>query len=337
MARLNMVQAINRGLFEEMEVDDEVVVMGEDVGINGGVFRVTDGLYEKFGPGRAIDTPLAEAGIVGTAVGMAVYGLKPVAEIQFMGFLLPALDQVISHVCRLRSRSRGRFTVPMVIRVPYGGGIHAPEHHSESLEAVLVHVPGIKVVVPSGPYDAKGLLLSAIRDPDPVFFLEPKRMYRAFREEVPEESYAVPIGRLKVLREGRDLSMISWGAMVRLALEAAEQAAEDGIDVKVVDLRTLSPLDDEGLARAAGEMGRVVIVHEAPRTCGLGAEIAATIMERVFYYLKALIERVTGFDTPICHSFPSLSITGWQTAPTRPFSSTSSGGSSRSRRHISWS
>jgi len=299
MAKLNMVQAINRALLEEMGQDDRVVVMGEDVGVNGGVFRVTDGLLEKFGASRVIDTPLAESGIVGTAIGMAAYGIKPVAELQFMGFLPPALDQIICHVARIRYRSRGRFQSPLVIRMPYGGGIHAPEHHSESTEAILVHIPGIKVVIPSGPHDAKGLMVSAIRDPDPVVFLEPKKIYRAFKEEVPEESYTVPLGVAKVLREGRDLVIISWGAMIRVALEAAEKASAEGYDCRVVDVRTLSPLDDEGIVRAVRETGRAIILHEAPRTCGMGAEIAATIMEKAFFSLQAPIERVTGFDTPM--------------------------------------
>jgi pyruvate dehydrogenase E1 component beta subunit len=299
MAKLNIVQGINQALMEEMQGDDRVIVMGEDVGVNGGVFRVTDGLLEKFGPERVIDTPLAEAGIVGTAVGMAAYGLKPVVEVQFMGFLPPALDQIICHVSRLRYRSRGRFRCPMVIRVPYGGGIHAPEHHSESLEAMLVHTPGIKVVVPSSPAEAKGLLISAIRHPDPVIYLEPKKIYRAFREEVPEGSGPVPIGTARVVREGKDLTVIAWGAMVRVALEAAVAAEEMGRDCRVLDLRTLSPLDDDAIARAVAETGRALVLHEAPLTCGLGAEIAALIMERAFYYLEAPIERVGGFDLPM--------------------------------------
>ncbi len=299
MARLNMVQAINGALMEEMEADEQVVVLGEDVAVNGGVFRVTDGLFEKFGADRVIDTPLAEAGIVGTALGMAVYGLKPVAEIQFMGFLPPSLEQIICHVSRIRNRSRGRFHLPMVIRFPFGGGIHAPEHHSESLETILVHIPGLKVVVPSGPYDAKGLMRSALRDPDPVIFMEPKKIYRAFKEDVPDGDYTVPIGRAKVLREGNDLTIISWGAMVRVALEAAEAAAGSGWSSRVVDLRTLSPLDMETIADSVRDTGRAVILHEAPRTCGVGAEVAALIMEQVFYHVEAPIERVTGFDIPM--------------------------------------
>jgi pyruvate dehydrogenase E1 component beta subunit len=299
MARINMVQAINQALMDEMGNDDRVVVMGEDVGVNGGVFRVTDGLYTKFGPERVIDTPLAEAGIVGTAIGMAAYGLKPVAEIQFMGFLPPAIDQIISHAARLRNRSRGRFHLPMVLRIPYGGGIHAPEHHSESMEAMLVHIPGIKVVVPAGPYDAKGLMASALADPDPVVYLEPKKIYRAIKEEVPEESYTVPLGKARIGREGKDLTIISWGAMVKLALEAAESAVDLGYNCRVIDLRTLSPLDEEVIVESVRETGRAVILHEAPKTCGLGAEIIALIQERTFYYLEAPLERVAGYDIPM--------------------------------------
>jgi pyruvate dehydrogenase E1 component beta subunit len=299
MEKLNMVQAINMVLMEEMGNDDRVIVMGEDVGVNGGVFRVTDGLYDKYGAGRVIDTPLAESGIVGTAIGMAVYGLIPVAEIQFMGFLPPALDQIISHASRIRYRSRGRFQVPMVIRIPFGGGIHAPEHHSESMESMLVHIPGIKVVVPSGPYDAKGLMVSALRDPDPVVFLEPKKIYRSFKEEVPEESYSGPIGKARVWRDGKDLTVISWGAMVRTAVEAAEAVSEKGVECRVIDLRSLSPIDEEMVVESVRETGRALVIHEAPLTCGLGAEIVSLIQEKAFYYLEAPVERVTGFDIPM--------------------------------------
>lgn len=299
MAKLNMVQAINGALMEEMEADERVVVLGEDVGVNGGVFRVTDGLYDKFGANRVIDTPLAEAGIVGTALGMAVYGLRPVAEIQFMGFMPPSLEQIICHVARIRNRSRGRFHLPMVIRFPFGGGIHAPEHHSESMETILVHVPGLKVVVPSGPFDAKGLMKSALRDPDPVIFMEPKKIYRAFKEDIPDEDYTVPLGKAKVLRKGKDLTIFSWGSMVRVALEAAETAEESGWTCQVVDLRTLSPLDTDTIAGSVQATGRAVVLHEAPRTCGLGAEVVTLIMEKVFFNLEAPIERVTGFDVPM--------------------------------------
>ena len=297
MAKRNMVEAINRGLMEEMERDSSVMVLGEDVGKEGGVFRVTDGLQSRFGAERVVDTPLAESGIVGVALGLAVKGFKPVAELQFMGFLPPALDQIISHVSRIRNRSRGRYTCPMVIRMPYGGGIHAPEHHSESIEAMLAHIPGIKVVVPSTPHDAKGLIVSAIRDPDPVLFLEPKRVYRAIKEEVPDEEYTVPIAEAWVVREGDDVTVISWGAMVREALHAAEKVKGEGVNAEVIDLRTISPLDDETIATSVKKTGRAVIVHEAARTCGLGAEIIARINEKALLSLEAPVERVTGFDT----------------------------------------
>jgi pyruvate dehydrogenase E1 component beta subunit len=297
MAKRNMVEAINRGLMEEMERDPSVMVLGEDVGKEGGVFRVTDGLQSKFGAQRVVDTPLAESGIVGVALGLAVKGFRPVAELQFMGFLPPALDQLISHVSRIRNRSRGRYTCPMVIRMPYGGGIHAPEHHSESMEAMLAHIPGIKVVIPSTPHDAKGLIVSAIRDPDPVVFCEPKRIYRAIKEEVPDEEYTIPIGKASVVREGNDVTVISWGAMVREALRAAEMVKEQGINAEVIDLRTISPMDDETVMASVKKTGRAVIVHEAARTCGLGAEIIARINEKAILSLEAPVERVTGFDT----------------------------------------
>ena len=295
---LTLVQAVRDGLRDEMARDDSVVVMGEDVGKNGGVFRATEGLYDEFGEDRVIDTPLAEAGIAGTAVGMAAYGMRPVAEMQFMGFIYPAFDQIVSHAARLRTRSRGRFTCPLVVRAPYGGGIRAPEHHSESTEAFFAHMPGLKVVIPSTPYDTKGLLASAIRDPDPVVFLEPKLIYRSFREEVPDEPYEVPIGEAKVRREGSDVSVYTWGAMTRPTLEAAEELAGEGIDAEVVDLRTISPLDEETVVESFKKTGRAVVVHEAPKSGGLGAEIAATIQEEALLYQEAPVERVTGFDTP---------------------------------------
>ncbi len=296
MPKRNMVEAINQGLMEEMERDSSVLILGEDVGTEGGVFRVTDGLQARFGPERVVDTPLAESGIVGVAFGMAVKGIKPIAVIQFIGFLPPALDQIISHVSRIRTRSRGRFTCPMVIRMPYGGGIHAPEHHSESMEAILAHIPGIKVVIPSTPYDAKGLIVSSIRDPDPVLFLEPKRIYRAIREEVPDEEFAIPLGEANVVREGADVTVICWGAMLREALRAAEIGEKEGINAEVIDLRTISPLDDSAFLDSVRKTGRVVIVHEAPKTCGLGAEIIARINEKALLSLEAPPERVTGFD-----------------------------------------
>ena len=297
MPKRNLVEAINRGLMEEMERDPAVVILGEDVGREGGVFRVTDGLQERFGADRVIDTPLAESGIVGTAFGMAVKGLHPVAEIQFEGFLAPAMDQIMSHISRIRTRSRGRFTSPLVIRSPFGGGIHAPEHHSDSPEAIFVHTPGIKVVIPASPYDAKGLIKSAIRDADPILFFEPKRIYRAIKEEVPDEDYTVPIGKAKVLREGDDLTLISWGAMVRETLRAAEMVEKEGVKAEVIDLRTLSPLDEETFLVSVRKTGRAVIVQEAPRTCGLGAEISARIQETSLLSLEAPVERITGFDT----------------------------------------
>jgi pyruvate dehydrogenase E1 component beta subunit len=272
-------------------------VLGEDVGKNGGVFRATEGLFREFGENRVIDTPLSESGIVGVAIGLALYGLKPVAEIQFDGFLYPALDQLISHAGRIRTRSRGRFSVPLVVRVASGGGIRAPEHHSDSPEAYLVHIPGIKVVTPSTPYDTKGLLISAIRDPDPVVFLEPKRIYRAIRGDVPEEDYMVPLGKARVVREGDDVTVISWGAMTRPSIDASDQL-KGKISVEVIDLRTLSPMDVEAISKSVEKTGRVVVVHEAPKTCGMGAEVAATIGEKVFLSLEAPIERVTGFDVP---------------------------------------
>jgi pyruvate dehydrogenase E1 component beta subunit len=295
---LTLVQAVRDGLYGEMERDDSVLVMGEDVGKNGGVFRATQGLYDEFGDERVVDTPLAEAGIVGTAVGMAAYGMRPVPEIQFMGFIYPAFDQIISHAARLRTRSRGRYTCPMVVRAPYGGGIRAPEHHSESKEAFFVHEPGLKVVIPSTPYDTKGLLASAIRDPDPVVFLEPKLIYRAFREEVPDETYTVPLGEAAVRREGADVSVYTWGAMTRPTMEAAEDLAEEGIDCEVVDLRTLSPMDTDTILESFRKTGRAVVVHEAPKTGGLAGEITATIQEEALLYQEAPVKRVTGFDVP---------------------------------------
>jgi pyruvate dehydrogenase E1 component beta subunit len=299
MPKRNLVEAINRGLLEEMEKDPAVVILGEDVGREGGVFRVTDGLQARFGAERVIDTPLAESGIVGAAFGMAVKGLRPVAEIQFEGFLPPAMDQIMSHIARIRTRSRGRFTAPLVIRSPFGGGIHAPEHHSDSPEAIFIHTPGIKVVIPSSPYDAKGLIKAAIRDADPVLFFEPKRLYRAIKEEVPDEDYTVPIGKAKVLREGDDITLVSWGAMVRETMRAADLAEKEGTRAEVVDLRTLSPLDEGAFLDSVRKTGRAVVVQEAPRTCGLGAEICARIQEKELLSLKAPVERIAGFDTVV--------------------------------------
>lgn len=297
MASLNLVEAINLALLEEMARDDRIIILGEDVGRLGGVFRVTDGLLAKFGPQRVVDTPLAEAAIVGTALGLAVGGLKPVPEIQFMGFLPAALDQIICHISRYRNRSRGRYSLPLVIRVPYGAGIHAPEHHSESTEAILAHLPGLKVVIPSSPAEAKGLLTAALRDPDPVIFLEPKRIYRAIREETPAGEYLIPLGTARVVRAGDTVTAVAWGAMVREVVRAADLVAPEGIGVEIIDLRTISPLDDETIVASIKKTGRGVIVHEACRTCGLGAEIMARIQEKAFLSLAAPLERVTGFDT----------------------------------------
>jgi pyruvate dehydrogenase E1 component beta subunit len=299
MAKLNMVEALNLALREELERDNRVIIFGEDVGKEGGVFRVTDGLQKEFGADRVIDTPLAELAIAATALGMAVYGLRPIGEIQFEGFLYPCLDQINNHIGRMRNRSRGRFTCPLVIRTPYGGGIHAPEHHSDSPEAILAHIPGIKVVIPSTPYEAKGLLLSSIRDPDPVIFMEPKRIYRAIREEVPEGDYTIPLGKARLVQEGKDVTVIAYGAMLREALNAAEQLKGDKIDPEIIDLRTISPMDVKTIVTSIKKTGRGVIVHEAPKTCGLAAEIIALINEKAFLSLQAPIERVTGFDIPV--------------------------------------
>jgi len=295
---LTLVQAVRDGLYGEMERNEDVIVMGEDVGKNGGVFRATQGLHEEFGDERVIDTPLAESGIVGTAIGMAAYGLRPVPEMQFSGFMYPAFDQIVSHAARLRTRSRGRYNCPLTVRAPYGGGIRAPEHHSESKEAFYVHEAGLKVVVPSTPKETKGLLTAAIRDPDPVIFLEPKLIYRSFREEVPDDPYTVELGEAKVRREGTDVSVFTWGAMTRPTLEAAEELAEEGIDAEVVDLRTLSPMDTDAIVESFKKTGRAAVVHEAPKTGGLAGEIIATIQEEVLLYQEAPITRVTGFDVP---------------------------------------
>ncbi len=297
MAKMTMVQALNLALTQEMAKDDRVIVLGEDVGRDGGVFRVTDGLFETYGEHRSVDTPLGEAGIVGMAIGMAVYGLRPVAEIQFSGFIYQAFHHIEQHAARMRWRSRGRFSVPMVIRAPFAAGVRALEHHSESREAYFAHTPGLKMVIPSGPRNARALLLSAIRDPDPVIFFEPKSIYRAFREEVPEEEETMEIGKSVMAREGKDLTMISYGAMMRPTLAAAEKLAEeDGVQAEVIDLLSLSPLDDTLFTASARKTGRVVIVHEAHRSFGPGAEIASRIMEQSFWMLEAPIKRVTGFD-----------------------------------------
>ena len=298
MPTLNLLQAVNDALRLEMRRDPNVVVLGEDVGKFGGVFRATAGLYEEFGPNRVIDTPLAEGGIVGTAIGMALYGLKPVPEIQFSDFIYPAFDQIVSELSKMRYRSGGQYTAPVVIRTPYGGGIKGGLYHSQSPEALFIHQAGLKVVSPSNPYDAKGLLLSCMRQSDPVLFFEPKRVYRAAKGEVPEGDYEVPLSKAAVLREGDDVTVITYGAMVYEASTAVGQAAAKGLSCELIDLRTLWPLDIEALTQSAKKTGRVVIVHEAPRTCGFGAEISSLLQERCFTSLCAPIRRVTGFDTP---------------------------------------
>lgn len=291
MANMNMVQALNLALREEMDRDKDVVILGEDVGKDGGVFRVTDGLISRFGPERVIDTPLAETGIVGAAIGMAVYGLKPVVEIQFMGFIYSAVDQIFSHAARIRARSRGRFTSSLVIRTPYGGGVKALEHHSESTEALFCQMPGVKVVVPSSPRIAKGLMLSSIRDPDPVVFLEPTRLYRIAKEDVPESDYTIPLEKARIVQAGKDVTVIAWGSMLQRTMKAVA-----GFDAEVIDLMTLSPFDEETVLQSAKKTGRVVIVHEATATCGLGAELSATIAEHAMLHLKAPIVRITAYD-----------------------------------------
>lgn len=296
MANLTLVAAINLALAQEMEADDRVIILGEDVGVNGGVFRVTENLQQRFGEHRVVDTPLAESGIIGSAIGLAMAGLRPVPEIQFEGFLGPAYDQIVNHAARYRTRSRGSITIPLTIRVPVGGGIHAPELHSDSPEAIYAHTPGIKVVMPSTPYDAKGLLISAIRDPDPVIYFEPKRIYRAFREEVPEDEYTVPIGEAKVVQDGEDITVVTWGATTIQCLEAMDNLPED-LSVELIDLRTIYPFDIDCVVESVKKTGRCVIVHEAPKTAGMGAEIATTIQEHAFLHLKAPVQRVAGFDT----------------------------------------
>jgi 2-oxoisovalerate dehydrogenase E1 component beta subunit len=299
MPEMNLVQAIHDALAHEMRRDDDVVVLGEDVGKVGGVFRVTAGLHDEFGERRVIDTPLAEGGIVGTAIGMALYGLRPVPEIQFADFIYPAFDQLVSEAAKMRYRSAGEYTVPMVVRTPFGGGIKGGLYHSQSPEALFIHTPGLKVVCPSNPYDAKGLLLSAIRDEDPVLFFEPKRVYRAVKMDVPAGDYTVPLSEAKVVREGRDVTVVAWGAMLFEALDAAERVAgNDGVSAEVIDLRTLWPLDADTVVESVRKTGRLVVVHEAPRTCGFGAELVSTVTEKAFLHLEAPPARVTGWDTP---------------------------------------
>jgi len=296
---MTMVQAINRALAQEMERDDRIIVLGQDVGRNGGVFRTTEGLFDRFGPERVMDTPLAESGIIGASIGMTALGLRPVPEIQFLGFIYPAFNQIVSHVARLRNRTRGRFTVPLTIRTPYGAGVKALEHHSESTEALFCQIPGLTVVVPSSPYDAKGLLAASLRSDDPVISLEPAKLYRAEKQEVPEEPFEVPLRKAAVVREGKDLTIIAWGAMVPAARKAAEAAEAEGIGAEIIDLRTLSPMDRETFLASVRKTGRALVVHEAPKTCGLGAEIAATIGESALLSLVAPVLRVTGQDITV--------------------------------------
>ncbi len=297
MANLTMVQSVNKALDDALRTDDTVVLLGQDIGQDEGVFRVTADLLKRYGPKRVIDTPLAESAIVGGAVGMAIYGLKPVAEMQFSGFFYQAFHQVEQHVSRFRNRTRGRFGMPMVIRMPYGGGIRAVEHHSESREAYYAHTPGIQMVIPSGPRNARALLLESIFNPDPVIFFEPKQVYRSFKEEVPDELERMPLGRAHVAREGTDITLISYGAMMRPTLEAAEDLEEEGVSAEIVDLLTISPLDTATITQSVSRTGRCVIVHEGPRTCGVGAEVVARIVEtEALMRLEAPIRRITGYD-----------------------------------------
>lgn len=301
MTQLNLVESINAALAREMARDDSVLLLGEDIGANGGVFRATNGLQARFGRARVIDTPLAEGGIAGVAVGMAAMGLRPVAEIQFTGFIYPTIDQMINHASRMRNRTRGRLSCPMVLRSPYGAGIHAPEHHSESPEALFAHMPGLRVVIPSSPARAYGLLLAAMRDPDPVVFLEPTRLYRLFKQDVEDDGESLPLDTCFLCREGRDATIVAWGAMIPEVMRAAEALESAGIDVEVIDVATIKPLDMETILRSVEKTGRCVIVHEAPRAVGVGAEIAAEIAERALYSLQAPVRRVTAYDvvTPL--------------------------------------
>lgn len=298
MSELTIVQAVNLALDEEMARDDRVIMLGEDIGVNGGVFRATQGLLDKYGEKRVLDTPLNESGIIGFGIGMALYGLLPVVEVQFADFIWPGMDQVHSEAAKYRYRSGGTFTVPLVIRAPYGGGVRGAHYHSQSPEAYFTHTPGLKVVIPSNPYDTKGLLTAAIRDPDPVLFFEPKRIYRAFREEVPAGEYTIPLGEASVTREGTDITILSYGAMLHMALEGAQLADEKGISCEVIDLRTLMPLDIETIENSVKKTGRVISVTEAPKTTGFGAELSALVAERWIEYMEGPILRVTGYDVP---------------------------------------
>ncbi len=299
MAVINILEAINQTLDHKLATDERVVVFGEDVGFEGGVFRTTAGLQKKHGEARVFDTPISEAAIVGAAVGMSINGLKPVAEIQFSGFVLPAFNQIVAHVARMRNRSRGKYTTPVIIRMPYGGGIRALEHHSESLESVFSHIPGLKVVIPSTPYDAKGLLTAALNGNDPVIFMEPKKIYRAFKQEVPVDEYEVPIGKAKVVKEGTDITVVAWGSLVREAEKAIKLVEEDGISVELIDLRTIAPVDQETIINSVKKTGRILVVHEAYKAFGPAAEIISFVNEQAFVYLEAAPARLTGFDITV--------------------------------------
>ena len=305
-AQKTIVQAINSALRDEMKKNGEVVILGEDVGKNGGVFRATEGLYSEFGPTRVMDTPLNESGVIGVSIGLALYGMRPVAEIEFLDFIYPAFDQIVSELAKIRYRSGGEYSAPVVVRAPYGGGIKGGPYHSQSAESFFTHIPGLKVVVPSNPYDAKGLLVSAMRDEDPVIFLEPKRLYRSFRGEVPDAEYTVPIGKAQVARTGSDVSVFTYGSMVPTVLEAASKASEEGVDVEVVDLRTLIPLDVDAVLSSAKKTGRAVVVYEAPKIMGYGAEISALLAEEALDYLKAPVVRVGGFGIPFPYVHENL-------------------------------
>lgn len=295
-----MLQAINQTLDDLLATNDDVMLLGEDIGINGGVFRATDGLYEKYGKDRVVDTPLAESGIIGSAIGLAMNGKRPIVEIQFLAFIYPGFEQLISHAARMRYRTRGQYNVPMVIRTPYGAGIRGPELHSESVEAFFAHTPGLKVVAPSNPYDAKGLLTAATSDPDPVIFLEDTKLYRAFKEDVPDTLYEIPLGQAKVVQEGEDVTVIAWGGMVREALQAAKEAEKaHGWSCEIIDLRTIAPIDRETIIESVKKTGRAIIIHEAHKTAGLGGEITALINEEALIYLKAPVKRIAGFDIPV--------------------------------------
>ncbi len=306
MATMTLIQAITSALRDEMRRNPDVLILGEDVGRNGGVFRATDGLQAEFGEDRVMDTPLCETGIIGAAIGMALYGMRPVPEIQFLDFIYPAFDQIVSELAKMRYRSGGEYGAPVVIRTPYGGGIKGGHYHSQSTEAYFTHTAGLKVVIPSNPYDAKGMLLTCLRQDDPVLFLEPKALYRKSKGEVPEEDYTVPLGEAVVRQEGSDMTLVCWGAMVPVTMEAAKRAEDDGISCEVLDLRTLVPLDEAALLESVKKTGRMIVVHEAQRTSGFGGELAAIVAEKALEYLEAPIQRVTGFDTPFPYTLEDV-------------------------------